>query len=245
MPDAGAMVLSDYAKGVLDADDHPHADRRRHAGRHRRSWSTPRRRIRASSPARRCSRPMPRRWPVSPASASIPTTTPRRPAGACSSGVAVDAILLTRGDAGMTLFRRGGEAAPRPRRDASRLRRDRRRRHGDRDACRRRWRRPDACARRCASPTPPPGRRHQAGHRDCQSGGAQAAHSASPRGEGRDARRSGEQVAGMAASRVSRSASPMAASTFSIAATSIRSTRRRGASTGWWSASTPTPRRRG
>ncbi len=39
---------------------------------------------------------------------------------------------------------------------------------------------------------------------------------------------------------VSRSASPTACSTFSTAATSIRSSRRSDASTGWWSASTPT-----
>ena len=74
-----------------------------------RSSSTRRRPTPRSSPGRRCSRPMPSEMARFAGMPIEPTPMPRKPAPASSDQVAVDAILITRGERGMTLCRRGGE----------------------------------------------------------------------------------------------------------------------------------------
>ena len=156
----------------------------------------------------------------------------------------IEAILLTRGEAGMTLVAARRQRSPAcARRDAPGLRRHRRRRHGHRHAFRGAFGRRGAsrCGaarqrRRRQSPSPSPARPSSMPAKFARRSGSITMAAWSCAMTRRRASRRGR-------SRASRSASPMAASTFSIAAIFIPSSRRAGVSTGWLSESIPTLRR--
>ena len=77
---------------------------------------------------------------------------PRR----CATKLGLEALLLTRGEDGMTLFTQGEPATIPAGAGARGVRRHRRGRHGDRDARRDARRRRRPARPRCASPTAPP-----------------------------------------------------------------------------------------